>query len=80
MGQHGNRLKVKFSCFPHEAISGNRSLHGSVFSKYGSRITNITITHEVKSLAEKGLEIWIFFKHLKKILINLKFKNHQDTN
>lgn len=59
-GPYGNRSGTEFSGFPHEAVSGNRSPHGSVFSKFGTRITNITFTHEVKSLAEKGLDICIF--------------------
>lgn len=58
LGQHGNKFGVKFSCFPHEATSGYRSLYGSVFSKFDARIT-IRITYEAQSLAEKGPGIGI---------------------
>lgn len=35
-GPHGNTFGIKFSCFPHEGVSGYKSLHGSVFSKFGT--------------------------------------------
>lgn len=56
-GPHGNRFRIKSSCFPHEGVSGNKSLY--IFLQVWYRITNSTFTHEVKSSAEKGLEICI---------------------